>query len=83
MKRSPLSGQSYCVYRLSLTTGPFVRAAMPMGVTRGQKATLRAIGWNLASDQLPVDATAATCTALQRDRADSVPIAPPVARLPA
>lgn len=50
-------------YRLSLTTGPFVRAAAPSGVTRGTTATVRPLGWNVEPDRrLTVDATGARPT---------------------
>jgi hypothetical protein len=51
------AGGKDAVYRLSLTTGPYVRAVSPSGVTRGQKASLRPIGWNLNSTAIEVDAT--------------------------
>jgi hypothetical protein len=53
-----LAGGKDAVYRLSLTTGPFIKATSPSGITRGHKATLRPIGWNLQSDRIDVDATA-------------------------
>jgi hypothetical protein len=53
-----LAGGKDGVYRLSLTTGPFVRAVHPSGVKRGQKSTVRLIGWNLPSDRTDIDATA-------------------------
>lgn len=52
-----LAGGKDAVYRLSLTTGPFVRGASPSGVMRGQKAKLQPIGWNLSSNAIEVDAT--------------------------
>jgi hypothetical protein len=52
-----LAGGKDAIYRLCLTTGPYVGAAAPSGVTRGQKGTLRPLGWNLASDKIEVDAT--------------------------
>lgn len=42
-----LAGGKTHVYRLSLTTGPFVRAVYPAGVARGQKRALQLRGWNL------------------------------------
>jgi hypothetical protein len=42
-----LTGAKADVYRLSLTTGSFVRSAWPAGSTRGTKSTIRLIGWNL------------------------------------
>jgi hypothetical protein len=52
-----LAGGKDPVYRLNLTTGPFVRAAMPAGVTRGQKTSLQLLGWNLESERIEADAT--------------------------
>ena len=52
------TGGKTAPYRLSLTTGPFVRAAVPAALKRGTKSTLRLVGWNLQSDKLEVDATA-------------------------
>lgn len=56
------TGGPATVYRLSLTTGPFVRHATPAGVTRGTKATVQLFGWNLPgpdgrSEQREVDAS--------------------------
>jgi Bacterial pre-peptidase C-terminal domain len=53
-----LAGGKNGVYRLSLTTGPYVRCVCPSGVTRGARATLRPIGWNLTSDRIDLDAKA-------------------------
>ena len=54
-----LAGGKDAVYRLSLTTGPYVRRAIPSGVRRGEKAAVRLAGWNLESDRMEVDATSA------------------------
>jgi hypothetical protein len=54
-----LAGGKDAVYRLSITTGPFVRAAIPSGVPRGRKSTIRLVGYNLAADSFEVDATSA------------------------
>ena len=51
------TGNKDAVYRLNLTTGPYVRAASPSGVTRGRKSTLRPLGWNLDSKPIIADAT--------------------------
>lgn len=40
-------GSAAYVYRLTLTTGPFVRFAFPAGVRRGAKAAVSQLGWNL------------------------------------
>jgi hypothetical protein len=53
-----VAGGKDAAYRLSLTTGPFIKATSPSGIKRGHKATLRPIGWNLQSDRIEVDATA-------------------------
>ena len=42
-----LAGGKNHFYRLSLTTGPFVRAVYPAGVKRGGKRELQLLGWNL------------------------------------
>ena len=34
-------------YRLSLTTGPYIRYAFPAGIRRGEAATVQLHGWNL------------------------------------
>ncbi|HEY7117419.1 MAG TPA: hypothetical protein VH475_12585 [Tepidisphaeraceae bacterium] len=52
-----LAGGKDAAYRLNLTTGPFVRGACPAGIQRGTKATVRLLGWNLATDHAEVDAT--------------------------
>jgi hypothetical protein len=58
-----LAGGKDPVYRLSLTTGPFVRGSVPAGVTRGQKTNLRLLGWNLESDRNEADATTVSSAA--------------------
>ncbi len=42
------SGGAAHVYRLTVTQGPYVSHALPMGVTRGQPAKVELRGWNLA-----------------------------------
>jgi hypothetical protein len=44
------AGGKGAVYRLSVTTGPYARYAMPLGVRRGEKTDLALFGWNLGSD---------------------------------
>ena len=34
-------------YRLTLTTGPYLRGSFPAGIPRGQAATVQLFGWNL------------------------------------
>lgn len=55
-----MQGSAAHVYRLTLTKGPFVRFAQPMGVKRGTTATLKLQGWNLppgVGSNQSVDAT--------------------------
>lgn len=40
-------GSAAYVYRLTVTTGPFVRNAFPAGVKRGTKSPVNLQGWNL------------------------------------
>ncbi len=40
-------GSAAYVYRLTVTTGPFVRSAFPAGVKRGVKSPVSLLGWNL------------------------------------
>lgn len=40
-------GSAAYVYRLTVTTGPFARSAMPAGAKRGAKSSVSLIGWNL------------------------------------
>lgn len=49
--RVGLYGKADCVYRLTLTTGPFVDHAWPLAVERGKKAVVELVGWNLSSDR--------------------------------
>lgn len=63
-----LAGGKDAVYRLSLTTGPFVRFAIPMGVVRGQKSTVHFIGYNLAPENAQANTAAVDATsALPQD----------------
>src|SRR5262249_14648317 len=41
------AGSDATVYRLLVTTGPYVSHAFPAGLQRGRKATLELAGWNL------------------------------------
>ncbi|NBV21487.1 MAG: hypothetical protein EBS05_06130 [Proteobacteria bacterium] len=52
-------GNAAYVYRLTVTTGPFVRTAFPAGVKRGAKSPVTLQGWNLdqATKTQTVDAT--------------------------
>jgi hypothetical protein len=42
-----LAGAKGDVYRLTLTTGPATRFCLPSGVRRGEKGTVKVLGWNL------------------------------------
>ncbi|MEW6305254.1 MAG: PPC domain-containing protein [Verrucomicrobiota bacterium] len=55
-----LGGGANYIYRLSLTTGPYLRYAFPSTVQRGQKENLQLIGWNLTQSArtMSLDATA-------------------------
>ncbi len=50
-------GAANAIYRLTLTTGPFVDFALPMSVTRGPSTKLKLVGWNLPPElqELPVE----------------------------
>jgi hypothetical protein len=53
-----LTGGKNCIYRLSLTTGPFIRATSPAGMQRGQKKSVQLLGWNLPTNPTQeIDAT--------------------------
>ncbi|MCA9267581.1 MAG: PPC domain-containing protein [Planctomycetales bacterium] len=57
------AGAENYVYRLCVTTGPFVDHAMPLAVARGQTTDVRLVGWNLVdreqTTQIAADAAAA------------------------
>jgi hypothetical protein len=44
------AGRDSYVYRLTLTTGPFVDYCWPLAVTRGMESRVDLVGWNLADD---------------------------------
>lgn len=46
------AGAANYVYRLTLTTGPFVDHALPMSLTKNQESKLRLSGWNLPAELL-------------------------------
>ncbi len=48
--RIAYAGGEDFVYRLSLTTGPWVHHAQPLAVRQGHDAEVRAFGWNLPDD---------------------------------
>jgi hypothetical protein len=43
-------GSDACVYRLTLTTGPFADFAVPLAVSAGGKGEIEARGWNLTPE---------------------------------
>ncbi len=51
------SGAATYIYRLTLSTGPFVDHVLPMSIQRGQSTKLRLYGWSLPPElaELPVD----------------------------
>lgn len=61
------AGGANFIYRLTLTTGPFVDHALPMSVTRNQETKLRLSGWNLPAGLLefPVTTTGGTSIELR------------------
>lgn len=50
-----LTGGEGCVYRLHLTSGPFVRHTVPLAAQRGKKTALQLTGWNLPIAQMEFD----------------------------
>jgi hypothetical protein len=51
------TGGDGCVYRLHLTSAPFVRHTLPLAVQRGMKAQVELIGWNLAEARAEIEGT--------------------------
>lgn len=43
------TGSAACIYRLTVTDGPFAQHAVPAGAQRGRKSALTFAGWNLAA----------------------------------
>ena len=43
-------GSDACLYRLTLTTGPFADFALPLAVTAGGKEQMKVEGWNLTPE---------------------------------
>ena len=52
------AGGDDCVYRMHVSTEPFVRNTWPLAVQRGKKTTVSLEGWNLATQQAEIDDTA-------------------------
>ncbi|HSI36140.1 MAG: hypothetical protein ACAI43_06885 [Phycisphaerae bacterium] len=50
------AGGKDAIYRLTLTTGPFILATTPSGVTRGKKTDVTPLGWNVGP-AISVDTT--------------------------
>lgn len=44
------AGKETFVYRLTLTTGPFVEYAYPLAVSRAQPGEVELVGWNISAD---------------------------------
>ncbi len=61
------AGAANFIYRLTLTTGPFVDHALPMSVTKNQETKLRLSGWNLPAELLefPIAPTSAASIELR------------------
>lgn len=51
-----LFGSPACVYRLTVTTGPFVDHCQPAAIQSGQTQRVRLHGWNLPTPELDVSA---------------------------
>lgn len=53
-----LAGASAYVYRMSVTTGPFIDHAFPLAVEAGESKTVQLAGWNIPDDLNvhPIDA---------------------------
>jgi hypothetical protein len=51
------TGGEACVYRLHLTSGPFVRHTIPLAAQRGKKTPVQLLGWNLATQTAELDYT--------------------------
>ena len=49
------SGNNKCVYRLHLSRGPYLRHALPLGVQRDARTSLRVAGWNHQDERVPFD----------------------------
>lgn len=52
------SGGADWLYRLTITTGPFVDHLQPLAVTAGVETTAQAVGWNLPSATIMIPAQA-------------------------
>jgi hypothetical protein len=51
------AGGEGCVYRLHLTSGPFLAHTMPLAVQRGKVTPVELLGWNLPNHRAEIDAT--------------------------
>jgi hypothetical protein len=43
------------VYRLTLTTGPYIEATLPLSVSKTQPVSIQPVGWNLSPDAITAD----------------------------
>ena len=48
-----LAGGAGYIYRLTLTTGPYLQYAFPPAAARGEKTSLQLVGWNLDAGERP------------------------------
>jgi hypothetical protein len=67
------AGGDNFVYRLTLTTGPYIAAALPLAVEAGQQREVQLIGWNLPESLQR--ATPASSVAFHAEAAGSVRLA--------
>ena len=51
------TGGEGCIYRLHLSSGPFVHHTVPLAIQRGKKTPVELVGWNLASSHAEIDGT--------------------------
>lgn len=68
-------GDDY-IYRLTLTTGGYVAAALPLAIGPEPSGELRLLGWNLtdATQRAPLPAAGAPLSAFHVDAAGSIPL---------
>lgn len=70
-----LAGSSSCVYRLTVTDGPFANHAFPAGIRRGSVTPVHVSGWNFATESQSIvcRADASGCEPHAEHLAISVP----------
>jgi len=44
-------GKDTCIYRLTITTGPFIDRTWPLAVERGQPGEVELLGWNIPANR--------------------------------